>query len=128
MNYQDNGSNNHNSNGFNTINNGMPQNGPVNPYMNPMMQMNPQAYEQAIAFRQQLIQQQKEYFQKLIKERYPVKFAIATSAIMIIICLIEIAMQIIIIVNKAPYYYIGGGIWAGLAGIGLAGLTLATGK
>jgi len=123
---------NQNPNEFSTANSGIPPsfytNGLANPYMNQIPQLNPQAYEQALALRQQIIQQQKEYFKKLIKERYPVKFAIATSAILIVICLIEIVMQIIIIVNKAPLYYVGAGIWAGLFGIVLAVLTMATGK
>jgi hypothetical protein len=74
------------------------------------------------------MRQQKEYLKKIIKERYPVKFAVATSAILIVICLVEIMMKIIIIVNKAPLYYVGAGIWAGLFGIGLALLVLAAGK
>ena len=117
--------------GFNTGNNGMPQsfhmNGLANPYMNQMPQLNPNAYEQALAFRHQIIQQQKQFFEKIIKERYPVKFAITTSVILILICLVEIAMQIILMVKKAHLYYVGAGIWAGLLGIALAAITLATG-
>jgi hypothetical protein len=117
-------------NGFNGASNGMPQpfNMNGNPYMNRWGQLSPQFYQQEIAFQEEWMRQQKEYFRKIIKERYPVKFAIASSTILIIICLIEIAMQIIIIVNKAPLYYVGGGIWAGLFGIGLGLLVLATGK
>lgn len=99
-----------------------------NSYMNRWTQLNPEFYEQEIAFQQELMRQQKEYYEKLIKQRYPVKFVAVSSAILAIICLVEITMQIIVMVNKAPLYYVGAGLWAGLFGLVLALLTLTTGK
>ena len=54
------------------------------------------------------------YEDNLIRDRYPKKFAIAHSAIMIILCLTAVVLQIIMIIYQSPYYFIGGGIWSGL--------------
>ena len=69
------------------------------------------AYEQMIAQQQLLSKQQQEYRQKMLEQNYPIKFVIGHAIFVGAICITLIALQIIMIINKNPVYYVGAGIW-----------------
>ena len=68
-------------------------------------------YEQMMIQQQELYRQQQEYRQKMLEENYPVKFVIGHAIIVGAICVTLIVLQIVMIVNQYPMYYIGQGIW-----------------
>ena len=61
---------------------------------------------------------------RLLRDRYPVKFAAIHGTIMILLSLAAIALQIVMIVYQAPLYFIGSGIWSGVYFIFTAGLAI----
>ena len=68
-------------------------------------------YEQMMIQRQELYKQQQEYRQKMLEQHYPVKFVIGHAVIVGAICVTLIVLQIIMIINQYPMYYVGQGIW-----------------
>jgi hypothetical protein len=83
-------------------------------------------YEQAIQVRNTVRKQRDDYYRKKFKENFPRLIASILAIAMIIISLIEIVLQIVLIVKKAPISFIGSGIWAGAYGFITAGVILAT--
>jgi hypothetical protein len=85
-------------------------------------------YEQAIKVRTEVRKQRDAYFRKTFKNNFPRKIASILAAAMIFISLVGVVLQIVLIVKKAPLFFIGAGIWTGAYGFLIAGLILATGK
>jgi hypothetical protein len=83
-------------------------------------------YQQILYAQIEIQRQQREFQEMIIKERYPVRMATMISFILIILSIIEIIMQILIIINKGPLYFIGWGIFIGVFGIFYAILVLYT--
>jgi hypothetical protein len=64
----------------------------------------------------------------LLKNIYPVRIAIPLNIIYILLCLIGIAMQVVLMVIRAPFYFWASGLWAGLIGIVFCFITLKASK
>ena len=95
----------------------------VDVYGRPVM-----SYEQRIAYTQELTRERNEYIEKRLKENYPTKFVIIYSAIMILISIVEIALQIVLITNNGGLYYVGHGIWGGVLVLALPIIALLLSK
>lgn len=116
--------------------NPLPQNPyPQNPYfpngvpnMTPGMGYPMPNYEQMMQYHEQLRIQQREYLVKMLKEKYPVKYAKIHSGIFIFLGVVAIALQIVLIVQKAYLYEAGAGIIGGVCLFGLAALALFQSK
>ena len=70
-------------------------------------------YEENLILRREIIQHQKEYITRRLKENFPLLYIVVFLSCSILIGAIQIILQIILIVNKSPLYYIGHGIWGG---------------
>ena len=68
-------------------------------------------YEQMVVQRQIILRQQQEYRQKMLEQNYPVKFVIGHAIFVVAICITLIALQIVMIINEYPLYYVGTGFW-----------------
>jgi hypothetical protein len=68
-------------------------------------------YEHMMIQREELYRQAQEYRQKILEQNYPVKFVIGHSIVLGGVCLALVVLQIIMIINQYPLYYIGTGIW-----------------
>jgi len=68
------------------------------------------------------------YKKDLLKNIYPLRIAVPLNIIYILLCLSGIAMQVILIVIKAPFYFWASGLWAGLVGIAFCFITLKASK
>ena len=68
-------------------------------------------FELGMAKRQILLQQRREFQTKMLEKNYPVNCIIGHSIIVAAVCITLIALEIIMIINKSPLYYIGSGIW-----------------
>ncbi len=93
-----------------------------NPYrynsgMTPISTMpyGPNLYERMMIQRQVLRQQEREYQQKILEERYPVKFVIVNSIIIGLLSIAAFVIQIIMILNKSLFNVYGTGIWIGIS-------------
>lgn len=84
----------------------------------------PMTYEEMMIYRQQLIQQRQAYNQKMLEERYPVKYVLVHASILILLSIAAIVIQVFIIIKSISYYHIGSGIWAGVYFILAASLAL----
>lgn len=98
---------------------GYPMYGGIPPGMN---------YEQMMAYRSNLIQQRRQYMEKMLKENFPVKYVIVHSCLLIAICIISIVMQIMLIINKSGNYTVGSGIWVAAYFLFTVGLALLLSK
>jgi hypothetical protein len=86
------------------------------------------AYQQILYAQSEIYRQQREFQEQLIKERYPVGMATLFSLILVILSLVEIIMQILLIINKGPLYFVAWGIWIGAIGIFFAIMVFYTSK
>lgn len=68
-------------------------------------------YEFMALQRKRFKQQQKANRQKMLEENYPVKFVIGYATFVGAICIVLIALQIVLMINKYYLYYIGTGLW-----------------
>jgi hypothetical protein len=68
-------------------------------------------YEQMNIQREILLQQAQEYRLKMLEKNYPVNFVIGHGILLGLICVVIFVLQIVMIVNKYPLYYVGSGIW-----------------
>ena len=68
-------------------------------------------FEQMMIQQQELYRQAQENRQKMIDQKYPVNFVIGHSVLLAAVCLALVVLQIMMIKNQNPLYYIGTGIW-----------------
>ena len=68
-------------------------------------------FEQMMIQQQELYRQAQENRQKMIDQKYPVNFVIGHSVLLAAVCLALVVLQIMMIINQNPLYYIGTGIW-----------------
>jgi hypothetical protein len=72
-----------------------------------------------------LIQQRpRDIIEKRLRENYPITYALIHCTVTVLICLIEMILEIVLIVHKAPLSKIGSGIWAAIYGFILASVLL----
>jgi len=64
----------------------------------------------------------------LLKNIYPMRIAVPVNIVYILLCLLGIAMQVILIVIQAPFYFWASGLWAGLIGIVFCFIALKASK
>ena len=64
----------------------------------------------------------------MLEQNYSVKFVIGHAIFVGAICITLIALQIVMIVNKYPLYYVGAGIWVSAYFIILISLSLLLSK
>ena len=64
----------------------------------------------------------------MLEQNYSVKFVIGHAIFVGAICITLIALQIVMIVNKYPLYYVGTGIWVSAYFIILISLSLLISK
>jgi len=88
----------------------------------------PNVYQQILYVQSEIYRQQREFQEQLIKERYPVRIAMLFSLILVVLSLVEIVMQLLLVINKGPLYFVGWGFWIGAIGIIFAILVLFTSK
>ncbi len=82
------------------------------------IQAGPISYEQSMAMRGNLIQQQKDYQQKILKEKYPAVVALVFAVIITGICAALIFFQVKLITLTSISYYNGeAGLVAAFLGI-----------
>ena len=93
-----------------------------------MPQYGPNLYERMMIQRQNLRQQEREYQQKILEERYPVKFVVANSIIIVLLSIAAFVIQIMMILNKSLVYSFGTGIWIGVILLVIAFLAVAISK
>ncbi|CAF0938655.1 unnamed protein product [Brachionus calyciflorus] len=94
-------------------------------YGNPVYTIHPQAYQMNLAFRQEIVRQQREHAIKMVEENYPNKFALIYACLIIFIGVSLIVLQIVSIVNNGALAYVGSGIWGGFLCIFLGVLALS---
>jgi hypothetical protein len=85
-------------------------------------------YEQAMVHRQLILQQQREYQNKLLEQNYPVKYVFIHSFILGGLSISAIVLQILVIVSNKSIYSIGAGIWVGIFFLIAITLALLVGK
>ena len=88
----------------------------------------PNLYERMMIQRQALYRQQQEYQQKILEEKYPVKYVIVHSIIVVLLSITAIVIQILMILDKSIFYYYGTGIWIGVILLITAFVALAISK
>jgi hypothetical protein len=106
-----------------------------NPYrynsgMTPISTMpyGPNLYERMMIQRRVLRHQEREYQQKILEERYPVKFVIINSIIIGLLSIAAFVIQIIMILNKSLFNVYGTGIWIGISLLVIVFLAVAIGR
>lgn len=82
------------------------------------------SFEQQNNQLQELKKQQRAYFEKIIKDEYPVKFPIAYCVILILNSISLIVLHIILIVFKGAFHFVYHGIWGGVLTILLSVLVV----
>ncbi|RNA39471.1 hypothetical protein BpHYR1_042336 [Brachionus plicatilis] len=80
--------------------------------------------EQQNHYVNEMKQQERAYFEKRIKEEYPVKYPIVYSAILVFNSISLIALHVILIIFKGAFHYVYHGIWGGVLTILLTVLIL----
>ena len=70
-------------------------------------------YEQAMMQRQIILQQQREYQNKLLQENYPVRYVIIHSFLLGSLSITAIVIQILVLI-EVNSFSIGGGVWVGV--------------
>jgi hypothetical protein len=59
-------------------------------------------------------QSQYDPYTQRFKDKYPIKYVIIHSSLIIVLSLAAIAIQVVLIVEKAPLSVLGSGIWIGV--------------
>jgi hypothetical protein len=73
------------------------------------------AYSNYILMRHEINHRRRVFIESRLKEYFPIRYGIFYSTSLLLIGLAEIILQIFLFVNKGPLYFIGNGIWGGLA-------------
>ena len=97
-------------------------------YGRPMMNYPIMSFEQQMAYRDEMIRQQREYLKKRLQEKYPTKFVAVYGILMILIGIAEIVLQVISIIFNGGFSYVAHGIWGGAFLFILAILALSLSK
>jgi hypothetical protein len=71
------------------------------------------SHEQQFVYRQR----QRELFNQGLRQEFPVKYMSFHACFLLMIGIVCIALQVVLIANRAPYFYLANGIWAGAAAI-----------
>ena len=67
------------------------------------------------SIREKSLAHQKTQIQKnQLEQNYPVKYVLCHSIIMIILSITVIVIQVLMIIEKSPNYFVGSGIWVGV--------------
>ena len=81
-------------------------------------------YQESMAIRRAMIARHHEYIERRLVQNMPTKLVLAASIVLIVIGLVELALQIVLIVESGPLYYIAHGIWGALVTFFFAAMCL----
>lgn len=73
-----------------------------------------ETYDDYVAFLHEINLKRRLFIEQRLREHYPTRFCLFYSIAIILIGIIELTLQVLIIVEKSPLYYISNGIWGGV--------------
>lgn len=83
--------------------------------------------DEVIGYRRRMTAERREYNERMLHERYPVKFVIINGIFYIILSLAAIIVEVFVIMNRSAYYYVCSGFWCGAVYIVTSILSLILG-
>lgn len=81
-------------------------------------------YQESMAIRRAMIARHHEYIERRLVQNMPTKLVLAASIALIVIGLVELALQIVLIAESGPLYYIAHGIWGALVTFSFSAMCL----
>ena len=81
-------------------------------------------YQETMTIRRAIIARHREYIERRLKQNMPTKLLLSIAFSLILIGLVELALQIVLIVESGPLYYIAHGIWGALVSFMFAAVCL----
>jgi hypothetical protein len=70
-------------------------------------------YENEIVRKQLSYEQKARIQQDQLEKHYPVIYVVCHSAVMCVLSITAILVQVLMIIQKSPNYFVGSGIWVG---------------
>jgi hypothetical protein len=84
-------------------------------------------YEEQMHYRHSMVEFQREFFEKQLRENLPKNFLITYAIIMILIGLAEIALQILCFIIGTALSFLANGIWGAFALFAISGSSFSLG-